>query len=337
MYKSKIKTLLILVFLIVQIGIFSGCQNESYSVDSQSQSQESSEIQNEESSQIQSQESSEIQEESSQEQMTTSKSTNDSESLIKTALLGKSAEVFQISDDITFNSDTPVGVFTKSVNGATTSTEMTLNQAQGCITHFLYNKTIRIDSGVVSIDDNDFKCILQILPGDQGVSINITRGNSLSVNQGHLQGVIKGNTLYAKAEATQQSLVNGIGNGYSASGEFNVSIIKLSADQLPPIAPANLTVTENSDHSMKLTWEDLNPSGLVEYYDVYRTSGIVITTSKIATISNCTSWDDTSDVAKTENNILSYYIIAHAKNGKESTMSNLGNFNALNRLLNPIN
>ena len=66
MYKLKIKTLLMLVFLIVQIGIFSGCQNQSYSVDSQSQiqSQVSSEIQNQESTQ--SKVSSEIQKESTQ-------------------------------------------------------------------------------------------------------------------------------------------------------------------------------------------------------------------------------------------------------------------------------
>ncbi|KUO71984.1 MAG: hypothetical protein APF81_07525 [Desulfosporosinus sp. BRH_c37] len=77
----------------------------------------------------------------------------------------------------------------------------------------------------------------------------------------------------------------------------------------------------------------LKSKGLVESYEIYRSLGFAPGSSKIATISDSSSWVDTSKEAKTETFMLSYYIIAHAKNGSNSTLSNYVTVNIMNRIL----
>jgi hypothetical protein len=94
---------------------------------------------------------------------------------------------------------------------------MTPQQAQGVLEHFLFQKIIRVNAGKVTVDDAEFNCRLNVLTGSKGIEISMTRGNTLSVNQGKVQGVVKGNTLTAKVEVSQNTLFNGNGNGYYAS------------------------------------------------------------------------------------------------------------------------
>lgn len=260
------------------------------------------------------------------------KAKSDCESIIKMAMAGKNSIVLQITNKFNFKSSA-TGVFTKSVNGLMSSTDMTEKQAQGALMHFLYDKIIRVKAGQITMDESDYNCNLQILPDNKGIAISMTRGDEFSVNQGQMQGIIKGNTMTVNVEVSQYSLVDGIGNGYGASGEFDVSIRILPVNEWPPMPPMNLAITENSDHSIKLSWKDSNPKGLVVGYDIYRMAGVFSDFTKIASIGKCSSWVDSSNIAKTQDDFLSYYIVAKTKNGKKSIFSNMSDINLIYRML----
>lgn len=246
---------------------------------------------------------------------------NDCESQIKSALTNKTTAVFQISKDykdFNFN-NTAMGFVTSAGVVANLSSE----KAQSNLISSIAGQTIRITAGVVSVDESSRVCSLEILPGNKGIAITITQGNMMSVVQSKVQGVVKGNTLTGKAEKQITTVINYVGGGENEWGDFSASIRKLAENDAPPLAPVQLKGTELSDGSIQLNWVDPNPQGYVKEYDIYRmATDYSYNFIKIATIPSCTSWIDSSDVAKKQSYTIHYFIIARGNTGSVSASSN---------------
>lgn len=255
------------------------------------------------------------------------KSNGNVEALIKTALSGSDTYVFQIQRDFKFKTASGAATSTNPSKGQAVGSALPDATARGLLIGFVMGSTFRVNSKSVTMDATDYRCKLSVLKDNGGIRIEITRGNSMSVNQGHLAGVIKGNTLTASAEVSSNTVVNHIGNGMGGAGEFTVSVKRLDKDQQPPKPVNNLKIRRNPDKSIILTWEDPNPKDMVESYEIYRTSGSIVRYSKAATIPYQSSWVDTSSDARADgivnNAMLGYYMIVHAKNGMDSPSSNL--------------
>jgi hypothetical protein len=156
------------------------------------------------------------------------------------------------------------------VTSAGVVANLSSEKAQSNLISSIAGQTIRITAGVVSVDDSSRVCSLEILPGNEGIAINITQGNMMSVVQSKVQGVIKGNTLTAKAEKQITTVINYVGGGEDEWGDFSASIRMLAENDAPPLAPVQLKGTELSDGSIQLNWVDPNPQGYVKEYDIYR-------------------------------------------------------------------
>lgn len=252
------------------------------------------------------------------------------ESVIKQALKSSDTYVLEVQSDFEFKSASSGSTTTEFDKGISSGTYLSDATGQGLIAAFIRGRTIRISANSVTMDEIDYMCTLTVLDGNDGIGIEIIRGDSMSVNQGHLVGVIKGNTLTASAEVMSNTVINGVGNGLGGIADFTVSIKKLDKDEWPPVPVQNVQIQRNDDNSILVSWQDPNPSGSINSYDIYRMSGAFADIEKVATVSNTSNWIDTSDVATSNDYIdsimLAYYIVARSNNGKESPFSNTASF-----------
>lgn len=259
---------------------------------------------------------------------------NDVESQIKLALSGAATYVFKIQPNFDFSTVSGVSTYNSEHIYESSDSMLDDKTSQGLIEAFAMGCAFKVNGNSVTTDATDYKCTLSIRNDNSGIDIKITRGDLFSVNQGDLTGVIKGNTLTAFATTSTNTLVNNVGNGMSASGNFTVSIKKLEQDQQAPLPVTNVKIQRNDDKSILLTWDDPNPKDMVESYDIYRTAGSFVYFDVVANVSNTSSWVDTSDEAKKDDFLdavmISYYIIVHSKNGQISHASKQASFSPFN-------
>lgn len=252
---------------------------------------------------------------------------NSVEEKIKAALLNKTSYLFMISDDYTFMPGVKGSKAIHDMSGIAVH-EQPIEWAQGLLKSHSSGYLIRIDNGKVSVGNKvDYTCSLKILENNKGISLNINSTNSPAVRV-QILGTIKGNMLTASQEVilAYYSAYTLSGTSSSSFGRYSVGIAEVPKEQWPPI-PVILSYSRNDDRSVTLTWKDNNPSGLVEYYEIYRKSGVGITEeySKVATVSNGTAWTDSSDEVKVDSlfsNIFTYHVIAYSKTGIKSAQSN---------------
>ena len=245
------------------------------------------------------------------------------EKRIKSALINKTSYIFKISGKYTFMLGAGGIKIYKDENGTTTY-KQSAEWAQDSIEGSSLGGFIRIDEGNVSMEDStNYTCSLKINQNDEGVSININHVKC-DTNDSYLNGTIKGNVLTASEQVgiAFYSPFTKTGFGTSASGQYSIGLVDVPKEQWPPM-PAVLSYSRNCDKSVTLTWEDKNPSTFVGYYEIYRMVGVTNEYSKVATVSNCTTWTDSSDEVKNEfTNMLDYYIIVYNKTGINSPRSN---------------
>lgn len=252
---------------------------------------------------------------------------SDTASSMATALANRnSPAVFEIGTDFQFRN--LAGSFTRSADGLMSSDMMSDVQARNLLSSHVQGLIIRIMKGQVTVDNAGYSCTLQRQAN--GMSIEMARGDTSSTTRSHVIGVIHDNTLVANAEGSTLSIVNKICTGYIVRGDITVSIRPLPKEQWPPMAPSSVTANEAEDSSIVLAWDDPNPHGLVREYDIYRLTGLNGKFSKVATVTGKEhAYTDSSDVAKTEKDMLLYYVVARAGNKKESCPSDVPNLSAL--------
>jgi hypothetical protein len=257
------------------------------------------------------------------------KGSSGTEKKIEAALSGKTTDLFQISGDYTFKSDV-TGFTTQTTATSKFKTIMSTKNARANLTTSSKGKIIRIKNGKATMDDSNFECTMHKLSNNRGISLSITEiGYSFIHNQ--IDGTIKGNTFTASANYSQNISSKAVESTLSVSGSYSVSMIEVPKNKWPPVA-VTLSGEENSDHSITLTWEDTNPAGLVKSYVIYRQVGIISKYVKVATVSNCRHWTDSSTAAKTETEMLMYYVIARNSSGTVSVISNIPDINITDRL-----
>jgi hypothetical protein len=255
------------------------------------------------------------------------KSSSSTEKKIEAALSNKTTDLFQISGDYTFKSDVR-GVTTLTKDAKTSETNMSIKSARTHLSASTKGVLIRIKNGKATMDDSSYDCTMNILSKNQGISLSITRISSAEQEQ--IDGTIKGNTFTAlgKNIISLYSPRDKSIAGSSVSGSYSVSMIEVPKNNWPP-APVTLSGKENSDHSITLTWEDTNPAGLVKSYVIYRALGQKYV--NVATVSNCRQWTDSSTAAKTETEMLFYYVTAQNSSGKVSIISNITDIDITDR------
>ncbi len=243
---------------------------------------------------------------------------NSAEWKIRKALSMGGSVVFRVLSDFTY--ENVQGVQTYGSEGSITdSASVNTNAAKNILGYYLFNQVIRIENGVISMDDADYQC--QMSASDEGISIRITSGDYTSVEQGEMSGILSGNTLSGSMEVSSLTVVNNQSNGYTVSGQFTVSLEEAESSQLPPKPPVNLHYTKNGD-SITLTWEDPNPAGTVTSFEIFGSYGTMDDYETVATVKDATEWTDTSGLITTLNyDAISYYIIAHGVNGTKSELS----------------
>ena len=247
------------------------------------------------------------------------KGSSSTEKKIEAALSNKTTDLFQISDDYTFKSDV-TGFTTLTTATSKFKTITSTKNARASLSSLSKGMLIRIKNGKATMDDGDYDCTMHILSKNRGISLSITE-IAYSFVQNQIDGTIKGNIFTASENYSHNISSKGVESASFLSGSYSVSMIEVPKNKWPPV-PVTLSGEENSDHSITLTWEDTNPAGLVKSYVIYRQVGISPNYVKVATVSNCRQWTDSSTGAKTETEMLGYYVTAQNSSGKESLLSN---------------
>ena len=259
---------------------------------------------------------------SAMENRINSDSANTVENRIKTALTEKTTDLFVIGSEFVFEPGAKAS-HDKEINGEIVHTVDPTLTAQSGLKDRSSGFIIRIDEGQISMEDsNNYKCTLEPLPNNQGVSLTITQKN----DENTISGIIKGNTLTASQSVDWFSPdpVSKQGYGCTYSGKYSVNMLELGKSKWPPL-PVTLSVSTNFDNNNRiLTWEDKNPAGIVKCYDIYRTLDPINKATKVATVSNCSTWTDTSPEVKSEYDVVNafYYIVSINAAGVESPESN---------------
>lgn len=246
------------------------------------------------------------------------KGSSSTEKKMEAALSNKTTDLFQISGDYTFKSDV-TGFTTQTTATSSSKDRMSIKDARANLSSSLKGKIIRIKNGKATMDDSNFECTLHILSKNRGVSLSINEIGYSFVND-QIKGTIKGNTLTASGDYSQDISSKAVETTLVVSGSYSVSISEVPKNKWPPV-PVTLSGEDNSNHSVTLAWRDTNPAGLVKSYMIYRDLGISGFV-KVATVSNSRQWTDSSTAAKTETSVLSYYVIAQNSSGKKSALSN---------------
>ena len=231
------------------------------------------------------------------------------ENRIKTALTEKTTDLFVIGSEFVFEPGA-TGSTDSIINGETFKTVKSTSGAQNQLKTDSNGYIIRIDEGQSSMEDsNNYKCTLEPLPNNEGVSLTITSTQKNFTNT--ISGTIKGNTLTASHSADYFVYLssNKSGFGYDCSGKYSVNMLEIEKSKWPPL-PVKLSVSTNYDnYSRILTWEDKNQAGIVKCYDIYRCLAGEDKATKVATVSNCSTWTDTSSEVKSEIEFPTYYIV----------------------------
>lgn len=246
------------------------------------------------------------------------------EGKIINALTNHTSYAFAISDDHVFTSVANGFRMDKDSDG-TRTTDMTQAEAQESIKNFSSGYVVRIDNGVVSMGNSvDYACDLQVLGGNQGVSISIYSINSNN-SDNRITGTIMGNTLTARQESVSAYyfVLTESSYGISFSGDYQVSLGDVYQEQVPP-QPVVLDYSkDSSERTITLTWTDTTPSGPAAYYEVYRQLGVTDDFVKVATVTGATAWTDATDEIKSDyRNLVDYYVISFNANGVASPESN---------------
>jgi len=248
------------------------------------------------------------------------------ESNIEDALLNGTSYLFQISDDYVFSSNL-TGLTTMLSNGRVSSkTTKDAQWVQDELKKFSCGYIIRIDNGVPSMQDSaNYSCTLTILDNDTGIALDIFNVSYTNNNERQITGTIKGNTLEASQYYNFVSYSNYMqsGRGWTFSGDYSVGLVAVPEDQWAPRA-VELSHSRNSDNSITLTWVDPNPEGTVDYYEIYREANCTTEYTLIDVVSDCTSWTDSSDKAKSSKySVICYYVVAYSAAGLASEASNI--------------
>lgn len=246
------------------------------------------------------------------------------EKRIKTALINKTSYLFKISDEYTFMPGL-IGFRTFTDEKGTTKYEQTIEWSQNSLKNGSSGYIIRIDEGKASMQDStNYTCDLNILENNKGISLSITSVNN-SNGKNQIIGTINGNILTASQDSSSAyySPYTKSGFGSSVYGKYSVGLVEVPKVQWPPI-PVILSYSINEDKSVVLTWKDNNPSeNPVEYYEIYRKVDVEEEYTKVATVSNCTTWTDSSEeVSDSFRFSLEYIVVAYTKTGVKSPNSN---------------
>ena len=244
------------------------------------------------------------------------------ETHIKDAIQNGTSYHFELLNNHQFSSNLEGIITTKDDNGVKQS-QKDDNWVRGSLKEHSAGFVVCIDNGNVTMQDNtNYACDINISEGNPGVNIRIYHINSDNI-EGEIIGTIKGNTLSASQthNSTFWFAATDSGTGYYFSGDYDVSLMEVPESQWKPLA-VKLDSIRNNDNSITLTWVDSNPSGVVAYYEIYRVVGVSNNYTLVATISDKSSWTDSTKDAKDIWNLLTYYVVAYNKSGVASEISN---------------
>ena len=231
---------------------------------------------------------------------------------------------FQLSDDHVFSNNLD-GFITYKQDGKITKTPKSTEWVENNIRDCTKGLTVRIDNGVVSMQDSaKHTCTLNVLPDGQGVSLEIYSVGNSPLDESII-GVISGNTFTASQihNFATYSAYTKTSRGFLFSGDYRVSLIAASEETLQPKA-VEAHYRRNEDYSVTISWTDPNQAGTVAYYEIYRLIGIGSDYTLAATVSDCDSWTDTMQKVKDSYwDILNYYVVAYNSSGVASEMSNI--------------
>lgn len=138
-------------------------------------------------------------------------------------------------------------------------------------------------------------------------------------------------SLAVKVHAAEKSKTNsGATKGLGPIGRSTINIKKSNKLQLLPVPVQNLRIARSTNNIIILTWNDPNSKGSVKSYEIYRMTKYSAGYKKVASVSNTTSFADSLEDA-TANDIasstlISYYVIALSKSGKQSPASKPVNY-----------
>ena len=246
------------------------------------------------------------------------------EQKIKNALTNHTSFLFQLSDDHVFSNNLDGFMTYKQddkISKTPKSTEWVKNNLRDCTKGL----TIRIDDGIASMQDSaKHTCALSMLPGSQGVSLEIHSVGNSPLDES-IVGIIQGNSFTASQvhNFATYSAYTKTSRGYLFSGDYRVSLIEVLPENSQPQAVV-AHYRRNEDYSVTISWEDPNKAGTVAYYEIYRLIGIGTDYSLAATVSDCDSWTDTLQKVKDSYwDILNYYVIAYNEAGVASEISNI--------------
>lgn len=246
------------------------------------------------------------------------------EQKIKNALTNHTSFTFQLSDDHVFSNNL-IGFMTFKQGERITKTPKSTEWVENSLREYSKGITVRIDDGVVSMQDSaKYTCTLSVLPNRQGVALQIYSVSTGSLDES-IVGIIQGDLFTASQvhNFATYSAYTKTSRGYLFSGDYCVSLVEVLPENSKPKS-VTAHYRRNDDYSVTISWEDPNPAGTVAYYEIYRLIGIGTDYTIAETVSDCSSWMDTSQKVKDSYwDILNYYVVAYNTAGVASDISNL--------------